>query len=67
MKLNELIQTFIQNPAEWQPKYQELEYVLYHMMHTTNKFRPHHARESVISLQMHQIEQRNKMMEQLDG
>ena len=57
-KFLELIDFIIYNPIEYKSKVDDIELLFINMCHLLNGYRPHQARQIVISLIEHQVQQR---------
>eukprot|EP01117_Protostelium_nocturnum_P013300 TRINITY_DN494_c0_g1_i3.p2 TRINITY_DN494_c0_g1~~TRINITY_DN494_c0_g1_i3.p2 ORF type:complete len:130 (-),score=26.66 TRINITY_DN494_c0_g1_i3:1063-1452(-) len=58
MKYIELLTFLIENPEQYQSKVEDIELILINMHHLLNSYRPHQARQTLITLLENQIQNR---------
>lgn len=67
VKFLELVKILTKNPSEWAKKYEEIETITFYFHHIMNSYRPHQARQSIITILENQIKRRKQILELLDA
>lgn len=67
IKFLELVKILTKDPTEWTKKYEEIETVTFYFHHIMNSYRPHQARQSIITILENQIKRRKQILELLDA
>lgn len=62
VKYLQLIKSLVQSPAEYEEKVKELKVVMMNFQHLLNQYRPHEARETVITMLEKQLERRKEVL-----
>lgn len=65
LKFLQLTKVLVQSPSEYEEKVRELKAALMNFQHLLNLYRPHEARETIITMLERQLERRKAVLELL--
>lgn len=63
VKFLELVRILTKDPSRWASKYEEIETIIFYFHHIINTYRPHQARQTIITILENQINRRKQLLE----